>query len=83
MTCKQIGQSEGGGASERDEWMKVGGCRERDRALAGMERAGRAKSLIIALQGSESVQRKVLHALKRIMLNQSSERMRWSESGES
>lgn len=47
-----------GGASERDEWMKVGGCRERDRALAGMERAGRAKSLIIALQGSESVQRK-------------------------
>lgn len=28
------------------------------RALAGMERAGRAKSLIIALQGSESVQRK-------------------------
>lgn len=31
----------------------------------------------------ERAEKKVLHALKRIMLNQSSERMRWSESGES
>jgi len=43
---------------ERDDWMKVGGCRERDGALVVMEKDGRAKSLIIALQGSESVQRK-------------------------